>query len=167
MKKGPIIAVIVLLIALAGGWYWGSPRYTLHQMRTAAEQGDTDKLASYIDFPALRSSLKEELKAKAAAEFTKEGNGMAALGAALAMNMVDGMVDGMITPATMRKVFVKNKTSGPEGITKVDATGSDLIVDRTGLDQFRLRRATKDDGNGLIFTRHGLGWQLSAMRIPE
>lgn len=92
---------------------------------------------------------------------------MAAFGAALAMNMIDGMVDGMISPATMRKVFVVNKDKGPKGITKVDATAKNLVIDRNGIDQFRLRPEGKDDGNGLIFTRHGLGWQLSAMRIPD
>lgn len=167
MKKSTVIGIVVVLLALAGGWYWGSPRYTLHQMRAAAEAGDTDKLATYIDFPSLRSSVKEELKAKAAAEMTKQSDGMAAFGAALAMNMIDGMVDGMISPATMRKVFVVDKEKGPKGITKVDATAKNLVIDRNGINQFRLRPEGKDDGNGLIFTRHGLGWQLSAMRIPD
>ena len=167
MKKSTIVGIVVVLLALAGGWYWGSPHYTLHQMRAAADAGDTDKLASYIDFPALRTSLKEELKAKAASEMAKQDNGMAALGAALAMNMIDGMVDGMITPTTMRKVFIADKEKGPKGIRNVDATAKDLAIDRTGIDQFRLHPKGKDDGNGLIFTRHGLGWQLSAMRIPD
>ena len=168
VKKGYFVGAVVVLLALVGGWYWGSPRYTLHQMKAAAEAGDSDKLASYIDFPAVRTSLKEELKAQAAAAMTKtENKGFAAIGAAFAMNMVDGMVDGMVTPTTMRKVFAANKQKGPEGITKVDATREDLVIDRNGLDSFMLHPAKgKASEAGLVFMRHGLGWQLSALRIP-
>lgn len=168
VKKGYIIGAVVVLLALVGGWYWGSPRYTLHEMKAAAEAGDSDKLASYIDFPAVRTSLKEEMKARAAAELMKpENKGFAAIGAAFAMNMVDGMVDGMVTPTTMRKVFAANKNKGPEGITKVDATREDLVIERSGLDRFTLHPAkNRDTEAGLVFTRHGFGWQLSALRMP-
>lgn len=169
MKKNTVIAAVVVLIALGAAWYWGSPRWTLHEMKAAAEAGDTDKLASYIDFPALRTSMKEEIKAQAVAEFTKPGNdGMAALGAAFATTMVDGMIDGLITPSTMRKVFVANKEGGPKGITKVDASRKDLVIDRNGLDQFRVHAPTgKEAAGGLVFSRYGLGWKLSGMRFAD
>lgn len=167
MKKNYIVGVLIALIAAAGLWYWASPRYTLHEMRAAAEAGDTDELAEYIDFPALRASVKEEMKARAAAEMAKpENRGAAAFGAVLAMQMVDGMVDGMITPTAMRKVFVVDKDRGATGVMKVDATQSDMIIDRDGLDRFRLH-SSKDANAGLIFTRHGLGWRLSAIRTPD
>lgn len=168
MRQGYAFGAAVLLIAVVGGWYWGSPQYTLHQMRAAAEAGDSDKLAEYIDFPSVRASLKEEMKARAATEMMKPDNkGLAAIGAAFAMNMVDGMVDGMVTPTTMRKVFAANKNKGPEGVTKVDATREDLVINRSGFDRFTLHPAkNKDTEAGLIFTRHGLGWQLSALRMP-
>lgn len=161
MKKNTVIAAVVVLIALSAAWYWGSPRWTLHEMRAAAEAGDTDKLASYIDFPALRTSMKEAIKAQAVAEFTKPDNdGMAAFGAAFATTMVDGLV----TSSTMRKVFIANKEAGPKGITKVDATRKDLMIDRTGFNQFRVHASTgKEAAGGLVFVRHGLSWQLSAM----
>jgi hypothetical protein len=67
----------------------------------------------------------------------------------------------------MRKVFAANKQKGPEGITKVDATREDLVIDRNGFDRFTLHPArNKDTEAGLVFTRHGLGWQLSALRMP-
>jgi hypothetical protein len=156
------------LILLGIGWYVGSPRYALGQMKAAAEAGDMDRLAEYIDFPALRGSLKEEFKAKMAAEFTKPGaDGLGAFGAAIAMPMIDGMVDGMVTPATMRKVFLQNKEGSAEGITKVDAAGPDLTLTRDGLDRFRLKPADQANTGSLMFTRHGLGWKLAGMRLPN
>lgn len=169
MKKNTVIAAVVVLIALGAAWYWGSPRWTLHEMKAAAEAGDTDKLASYIDFPAVRTSLKEEMKAQAAVQMMKpENKGFAAIGAAFAMNMVDGMVDGLVTPTTMRKVFLANKQrGGSEGITKIDATGDDLVIERIGFERFILHPARSNVADaGLVFVRHGLGWQLSALRMP-
>jgi hypothetical protein len=133
-------------------------------MRSAAEAGDSDKLASYINFPALRTAMKE----KAAAEMMKPGQqGVGALGAAIAMNMVDGMVDGMVTPATMRKIFVQNKVKGPEGITKVDAAGDDLEIERDELSRFQLHSKGAGADIGLVFSRDGLSWRLTALRLPE
>lgn len=168
MKKGYVVGAIILLFTTVAGWYWASPQYTLHQMKMAAEAGDSDKLASYIDFPSVRTSLKEEMKAQAAAEMMKtENKGFARLGAAFAMSMVDGMVDGMVTPATMRKLFVMNKEHGSTGIAKVNATRDDMAIERSGFDRFVVHSIkAKDAGAGLVFTRHGLGWQLSGLRMP-
>lgn len=167
MRKA-IVTIVVALLLVGGGWYWYSPHYTLSQMKTAAEAGDSDKLASYIDFPALRTSMKEELKAQAAAEMLKQKDGgFAAFGAMLAVNMVDGMVDGMVNPTTMRKVFLADKAKGPEGITKVDATRNDMVMERVGLSEFRLHPSGKDADSGLIFYRNGLSWKLAAMRLPS
>ncbi|TPG14381.1 DUF2939 domain-containing protein [Sphingomonas oligophenolica] len=169
MRKGYVIGAIALLLALGVGWYLGSPKWTLYQMREAAQDGDTDKLAEYIDFPALRASLKEEMKASAAAEMQKPENkdGFAALGMAFGMTMIDNMVDGMVTPTAMRKVFLANKDKGPPAVTKVDGSREDVAIERHGMDRFFVRNDAASSSAALIFTRHGLGWQLSGMRLPE
>ncbi len=165
MKSRFVLAAIAILIAVGAGWYFGSPRWTLYQMKAAAEAGDVEKLASYIDFPKLRSSLKEELKANAAAQLQK-AKGMEALGAMLAINMVDGLVDGMVTPSVLRKVFVRDKRSGPEGMTAVDATANDVVIDRSTFDRFVLRSPNAGTG-ALIFDRSGLGWKLTGIRMGD
>ncbi|MEA3050377.1 MAG: hypothetical protein QOG84_2213 [Sphingomonadales bacterium] len=41
------------LLALAAGWYFGSPWWTLWRMREAARAGDARTLASYVDLQKL------------------------------------------------------------------------------------------------------------------
>ena len=169
MKKWIVGGVVALLIGLGAGWYFASPGLTLSAMRDAAEAGDADRLAEHIDFPALRTSMKEELKAKMAAELAKmKDNPFAALGAAMGMNLVDGMVDAMVTPASMRAVFSTKKEGVPKRITAVDASKPELTIRRDSFDQFTLvDESEQGKGGGLIFKRDGLGWKLSAMRLPD
>lgn len=161
-----ILAAIVIATALFITWYLVSPRWTLHEMRAAAEAGNTDQLATYIDFPAVRASLKEEMEAKAAAEMTKGGRGaFEGLGTMLAMSFVDRMIDGVVTPAGMRQLFLSQKNPGSSA-NAFDASRQGLSIDRLSFDRFRLYDPAVKDGGGLIFERHGLGWQLAAVRLP-
>jgi len=171
MKKLLIALVALLVIAggAAGAWYYASPGMTLKAMRDAAKAGDADRLAAYIDFPALRESLKEELKAKATAEMAKPENreGFAALGAMMAIRLVDDMVDGMVTPAAMRRAFAQDSGSQPR-VTGIDPASPTIEIRREGIDQFTVfDKAKGDKGGGMIFRRHGLSWRLSGVRIPD
>lgn len=162
-----IFAIFAALLAASVGWYLLSPSWTLHEMKVAAKAGDTDRLASYIDFPALRASFKEEIHAKAATELVGgKQSGFGALGAMFALTMADRMIDGLVTPAAMRNVFLKNKDEGSGPTAKFDASDDKLVVKREGFDTFRLQDPAKNDGGGLVFTRHGLSWRLSGVRLP-
>ncbi|HEU5068648.1 MAG TPA: DUF2939 domain-containing protein [Sphingomicrobium sp.] len=64
--KWKTAAAAVILLAVASGalWYFESPIWTLKRMRDAAQSRDADALNAYIDYPALRESLKAELMAQ-------------------------------------------------------------------------------------------------------
>jgi hypothetical protein len=169
MTRKKLIVAVVAIVALAAGWYFGSPRWTLYQMAKAAEARDSDKLAAYIDFPTLRDSTKSQIKAQMAVKVSEaEGEGgFAALGAMMGMAMIDPMIDGFLTPEAMRAMFAKQPDPAAEKARPfgVDATNSRIVQE--GLDQFRLREpGAKDEGGDLIFKRDGLGWRLSEIRIP-
>lgn len=169
MSKAKIYVIVAALVAaaLGAGWYFGSPRWTLHEMQAAAEAKDADKLAGYIDFPALRASLKEQMKAKMAAEMVKmkDDNPFAVLGAAFAVNMVDGMVEALVTPTAMREVFANAPEPKPEE-GKIGVRVKNLEMERVGLSEFRLLNQEDKTGSSLIFKRDGLGWKLTELRAP-
>src|SRR3954468_4894649 len=50
------------LAALAAGWYWGSPWWTLWRMREAARAGDVGTLASYVDFAGIGRRWSEQAR---------------------------------------------------------------------------------------------------------
>jgi len=167
MSKKIMVAIAAVLV-LCGAWYFGSPRWTLYQMRSAAEAKNADKLASYIDFPSLRDSLKKQMKAQLAAKTLEADDGFAALGALFAANMVDGLIDGMITPDSMRLMFDRAETADagkqvqrPMGMDATQAT-----FERTGFSAFRLHTDGKKNGGALEFHREGLGWKLAAIQLP-
>ncbi len=59
MKK--LIAVVILLVvALAAGWF-GGPYLTVHGLSRAIEERDSARLERYVDFPQVRRSLHAQM----------------------------------------------------------------------------------------------------------
>src|SRR6476661_3616678 len=95
-----LLIVLAALVALAAGWWFGSPYWTLHQMQTAARQGDSARLSHFVDYPAVRENLKAQLRHEMLTQVPAEeqGNGLAALGTAIASAMIDPLIDTLVTP---------------------------------------------------------------------
>ncbi|HSQ98984.1 MAG TPA: DUF2939 domain-containing protein, partial [Sphingomicrobium sp.] len=77
-RKWKIAAAAAALIVIASSnlWYFESPAWTLKGMKDAAQSRDADALNAYIDYPALRQSLKAELMARMMAEAQKDKSGL-------------------------------------------------------------------------------------------
>ena len=161
MRKA-VIAFILGFVVIVG-WYFGSPQWTLGQMQSAAGANDTERLATYIDFAALRESVKSEVKAQITTKVMASNNGFDAIGGFVAMGMVDGMVDAMVNPAMMRNAFAAKTADIQQGEAPfaIKAEGAEFVRDR--FDQFRLRHTGRAD---LVFERRGLGWMLVGIRAP-
>jgi uncharacterized membrane protein YgcG len=155
MRKGRTLALAALLALLAAGWWFGSPWWTLWRMREAAEAGDSEALAAYVDFPALRASTREQL-----------GPRLGPLGGLLA----GPAVDAVISPEALRLALLHR--GGGRGGGSGDPGGSggsggggagetDLV--RTGAGEFRVRGGRGD----LVFRRHGLGWKLEEIALSS
>jgi Protein of unknown function (DUF2939) len=106
------IAAAALLAAAAAGWWFASPWWTLWRMREAAAAGDSAALASYIDFPALRASTRDQL-----------GPRLGPLGGAA--------VHALVSPTALRLALLK---------TRPGSSSADLRLIRTGPSEFRLSR---------------------------
>lgn len=171
MTRNRIIALLLLLGVLAGGWWFGSPWWTLYQMREAAEARDADKLAGYIDFPSLRQTSKAQLQAAMLAEANSNSaspDRFGAAGSMMAMAMIGPLIDALMTPEMMRQAFEKAPAGGGKSrpALGIDANGTSVV--RSGLDEFRLHRAeARGEEGDLIFRRHGLGWKLAEVRLPK
>lgn len=163
-----IVALALLVLFVAGCWYLGSPIWTVHQMQQAAQAGDADALARHIDFPALQKSVASEARATLTERARGEDDPLAALGETLAANLSDTVAGALITPETLRATFA---AAPPEGSAKprnrhsigMRAQQAHIVYD--DIDRFHL---AADDGSGgqLRFTRFGLGWKLTGVRLP-
>lgn len=149
------LAVGVSLLVVAAGWYVASPWWTLKNMRDAARSRDGDRLASYIDFPAVRQSASDEL----AEEVDARLPGL--LPKKLIEKLGRPVVDALVSPDVLRAALIakpKGKGSG------ADNCG----LSRQGLSEFRLRCAQLANGQAdLIFRRRGLGWVLAGIDLPS
>lgn len=148
------LATAALLALLAAGWWLGSPWWTLWRMREAAEAGDSEALAGYIDFPALRASTREQL-----------GSRLGPLGGLIA----GPAIDAAITPEALRVALGKgrgNSSGGERGSGEGGGGGSepqDVDISRSGASEFRVEGRHSD----LVFRRHGLGWKLEEIRLSS
>ena len=73
MKR--FFALIVLILAAVGGWYFASPWLAMKGLSDAAQAGDTAELEQRVDFPALRASVSDQIS-----EATRRRQGQGGVG---------------------------------------------------------------------------------------
>ncbi len=168
MKK--LMIGLVALGAMAGGWFYGSPLWTLKSMRDAAVAKDSGALSAYVDFKALRADVKADLKAQMGE--TKKDDSLGELGTMFANVISDKVIDGMITPEALTAMFAATKGLKAVGGAKPDAANESdkdpaYEIER-GLSQFRVKFTGKESGNmpTMMFARDGIGWKLSGVDFP-
>lgn len=183
------LALCVALLAV-GGWFYATPYLTVHGMQQALDARDAAKLSGYVDYPALRNSLKESIAPKAVLELnqSKANNPLAAMGAAIADAVIAPVVDAMVTPESLALMMqgIKPKPGLPHGGAPAEndgggAQGTEASAEpRAGvettmgyedIDRFVVTVKKKDGGAGplaFVFKREGwFGWKLVALRLPE
>lgn len=151
-----LIAVALLLVAGGAGWWFGSPWWTLRQMKAAAQAQDYDALMTYVDRDALKDQAKNELRARLKSKdpFKLRASDLFAMGV-----VAEGLADGLTSREGLSDVFAGRREA-------LGLKVSDLQVAHDGIDQFRLV-SPKAQGVELVFRRHGLGWKLAGIRWPQ
>lgn len=158
-----------VLIAAIGLWYIESPVWTLSRMKDAAEASDPAALNSYIDYPALRESLKEEVSARMMSEAQKDKSGLSGLTLTIGAVMVGPAIDAMVTPAGMRAALRARRNqeiasgNGPASVIKFP---DHPVIKRRGISAFLLT-SKEQPGNGMLFKRDGLSWKLSGVELSS
>ncbi len=163
--KWKIAGVAAALIVIASGtlWFFESPAWTLKGMKDAAQAHDADALNAYIDYPALRDSLKAELTARIMAEAHKNRSGFGALRMAFGSAMIGPMIDGLVSPARMRAALLANTQENAPVASALHVPKAPVIV-RRNISEFVVT-AKERPNSGLVFKRHGLSWMLSGVEL--
>lgn len=166
--------VFGLLIAALVGWYEGSPRYTLNEMRKAVADGNGAKLSAYVDYQALKIDLKGELRRELLLEANRRGaerNPMVGL----AVDLLPVGVDLLVTPEAVQAMFDATSAAsttgrGPGagasrvGVMPVAIPREGMVIEHHGLSEFKVKTKGKD--GAAIFRRDGFGWKLSGFDMP-
>jgi hypothetical protein len=184
MKAALKTGIAGALVAAASVWFYSTPYLAVHSMRAAVDAKDAPKLSRYIDFPAVRESVKATLNAKMMsqmAKINKSESPFAGIGAAFAMAMVGPMVDAMITPEGMAMMMkgerpTPDRASAPARQPELQpvAQKSEPEIETSmfyeGFDQFVVtvkQVASSDEPIGFVMQRQGLfSWKVVSVRLP-
>lgn len=174
MKKGVLLAVLLALAAFAG-WYVLSPGMAMQGLKEAALAGDREELKERVDFPAIRESLKSQLRAHMAAEMAKEKdtNPFAGIGMLLANAIIDPLIDGVISPDGIKAIVengrMKRADGAAENAEESPEKPIEWAIERRGLDKFTAHPEVPegDAAPVLVFRRDGLGWDLVDIEVPS
>jgi hypothetical protein len=103
-KRGsarPLIVVLVVIVVVAVlGCGYASPYLALDRLKRAADARDPQTVSEYVDYPALRESLKEQIGGLLTRrlEARANGNPLAAIGAMIGVALIGPLVDAYATP---------------------------------------------------------------------
>lgn len=167
-----LATVVVALLGLAGYVATG-PYRTLSGLQTAIARGDAAALSQYVDFPALRQNLKDQLNARANNGVNSTfQNGIASrIVGGIAASIIDGTVNSLVTPVGLNRLlmgaaFVSSTFSdnGGQSLQNRIANGQRSFE---SLSTFTLAFSSAAGSDlVIVLTRSGLDWQLTNVRIP-
>ena len=177
----PAIAVLALAIC---AWIYFAPYLTVRSMRLAAERGDAEALATHVDFPALRSSIKTQLADSISERIGGDDSGgiFGSLGARLATAISNPVVDAMVSPQALSLLFAgrglarnglaaatASDTGGERASSGIDLPHWNATMGYRDLGTFAVDLQTEGDPGipaSLIFKRHHvLWWKLSEIKM--
>ncbi len=178
MKKWIALALAVLLALL--GYVAAGPYLAIHGIRQALAEQDMGKLQRHVDFAAVRVNLRAQvedwLARKAGPDAQANPFGAFALG--IANELAATGVDTLATPTgiaavlqgrSMWKQLVRDTVDGDSyGRPTPDDPLKDAELRYESPSRFT---ATIADADGkptvFVFTREGLRWKLSDIRLPQ
>jgi hypothetical protein len=174
MKKLLVIGLLLAAVLGLAAYVAAGPYLAIHGIRTALAEQDTGRLQKHVDFPALRVNLRAQvedaLARRAGTDVASNLFGAAAL--SIANSLLGRGVDTLVTPMGIAAILEGRATwKRAVGETYAPAVPADPLKEAThryeSLSRFT---ATIHDADGdplvFVFTRQGLRWRLTDIRLP-
>jgi len=166
--------VLLTLAGIALLGFYATPYLTVQQMRNAAAARDAERLAGYVDFPALRESLKSGVQARLAGQERNERGEptpASAMGAAVAGALLGPLVDSLITPEALGRLLQGQRPASallPGHNAEPEALETQMGYESPGRFVFSVKKQGDDEEPvDLVLRRDGvLGWKLAELRLP-
>lgn len=168
--KSPVVKGVIAILILLGVVTAFSPYVTVRQIESALNQKDSVKLAEYVDFPVLRTNLKEQLTAMMFEEMRGDiaEDPLTILAMGLGTQVVGGLIDVLLTPQGLAALVSGESIDSASDAaasthTNVNFRANIARVTIDGLSRISLW-IQNDDGDQdvrLLLYRHGLKWRLS------
>jgi len=158
VRRSVLVALVVIVVLIALAFAYASPYIALDRLKRAADARDAATVNEYVDFPAFRESLKEQLGALLRRRIGAEnhGNPLAALGAMIGVALIGPLVDAYATPdgvAALLNGIPPQTTAGYRGLNEFVVT---------------YQHGVGDTRYAAIFHREALfTWKLAAVDLGD
>ncbi|MGF6569418.1 hypothetical protein ABH945_001494 [Paraburkholderia sp. GAS333] len=192
-----IITLIVIVVIAALGFAYASPYIALRNLKRAADARDAQTVNQYVDFPALRDSLKQQITGMLTRRLDADADSkMATIGAMIGVTLIGPLVDSYATPDGVAALLngmpprgnpgerppappdasnapaADAATSAPTGDTAsaTQPPARETTAGYRGINEFVVtyRRGEGDANYSAIFQREGLfTWKLTAINLNE
>ena len=175
-RKWALSIISILLLAMLA-FVAAGPWLAINGIRNVIAAGEYGELWRFVDFARLRESVAPQIQSKIAGDIVdRVGRGQTAdaIGGVTAL-IAEPAIDAMVSPAGIATLLhgsaLANRISGQK-----DADGEVRAVDplkdaKTGYESLSLFTATVQNAEGqpvvFEFSRSGLTWKLTGIRLPE
>jgi len=167
---------LVGLFVIFAIYLYASPYLVLNSIKNAAQQGDADKLSGYIDFPSVKQSMKDQVKAAMVEELaaSDEQDGFEALGTMLAAAMIDPLIDVLVTPDGVALMLQGQKldfdlnNDKPEDKPKAKNEDIDYKAGYLSFNGFKVQIIDANDPDeslDVIMHRDWLSWKVTRINF--
>lgn len=170
-KKLIVIGAIALLLL-----YAASPYYSLWRFGQVLRAHDLDGLSARVDFPAVRGSLKQQIRGHFLGVLAKKKkNRLAEFLTSSEQSPLDQLIDAYVTPEGLAAIIsdpapIKNASS-LSSLPAVGGSPKEIDWSKTRHAFFTSPRdfAVDHEGIKLRFRFNGIGWRLHAidLRLDE
>jgi hypothetical protein len=99
-RHGPYIIAVVVFVALWTVW----PYWAIYDLQTSLNSGDKVRLASLVDWTAVREGVRDDLKAAYTNKIVAPDPRVQALSQAISGAAIDRIVDQQINPSTLSEI---------------------------------------------------------------
>lgn len=159
-------------MAIAGGSIYAAPYFALDNLKKATTNHNADALAQGIDFPSLRMSVKENIKALVLAQISAKNTPDRQLDPKTVAKIVDPLVDKIVTPEGLGDLI---QAKIPRAEINLDDIKKRIAAAKiqTGYESFDrfvvhiTDKIDRDRAVSLILKRNGLDWKLSGIDISK
>ncbi|KAA1005612.1 DUF2939 domain-containing protein [Paraburkholderia panacisoli] len=111
-----IITLIVIAVIAVLGFAYASPYIALNNLKRAADARDVQTVNQYVDFPALRDSLKLQIAGLLTRRLDADNNSkLATIGAMIGVTLIGPLVDAYATPDGVAALLNGMPPSGNPG----------------------------------------------------
>ncbi|WP_233829680.1 DUF2939 domain-containing protein [Paraburkholderia sp. ZP32-5] len=184
-----LITLIVVIVIAALGYVYASPYLAVNNLKRAADARDVQTVNQYVDFPALRASLKQQVADMLTHRLEADGgNKLATIGAVIGVTLIGPLVDAYATPdgvAALLNGMPPRGTPGEQPAAPQASTGSEApaapaansapparqsTAGYRSLNEFVItfRRGEGNTNYSAVFQREGLvTWKLAAINLNE